>query len=109
MLQRKSNVFALYLGTVILLFILAIVHAWFRQLHDAPLMAEKARLVGEYQLSDLALFTDARYTRHPSVADWNTPFQDYPVSLEHFPSGSIVPLPPHLSPLSRQRAKYADN
>jgi hypothetical protein len=35
--------------------------------------------------------TDPRYTRHRSMADVHSPFQDYPLSLEHFPSGSLVP------------------
>jgi hypothetical protein len=47
-------------------------------------------------LTDLCLFTEARYTRHPSMADLHTPFQDHPLSLEHFPSGSLIAAPPHL-------------
>jgi len=46
--------------------------------------------------TDPALFTDARYTRHPSLADRHSAFQDYPLALEHFPSGSLVPPPAHL-------------
>jgi hypothetical protein len=42
------------------------------------------------QLTDLALWTEARYTRHPSQADRFTPFQDFPSALEHFPAGSIM-------------------
>ena len=42
-------------------------------------------------LSDLALFTEARYTRHPALADLNTPFQDHPLGFDHFPSGTIMP------------------
>ncbi len=47
------------------------------------------------QLTDLSLWTEARYTRHPSQADRFTPFQDFPSALEHFPAGSIIapPLP----------------
>ena len=36
-------------------------------------------------------------TRHPVMADVNTPFQDYPLSIEHYPSGSLMPPPAHLS------------
>lgn len=53
-------------------------------------------LVRELGLSDLSLFTEARYTRHPSQADWHTPFQDHPAALEHFPTGLLLTLPPHL-------------
>lgn len=50
-------------------------------------------LVRELHLTDLCLFTEARYTRHLSQADWQTPFQDHPAALEHFPSGSLVSPP----------------
>ena len=50
-------------------------------------------LVRQLQLTDLCLFTEARYTRHPSQADLHSPFQDHPLALEHFPSGSLL-LPP---------------
>ena len=60
---------------------------------DAALKADltQARMLStQLGLSDLALFTEARYTRHPSMADLHTPFQDHPVSLDHFPSGSFI-------------------
>lgn len=44
-------------------------------------------------LTDPALFTEARYTRHPSQADLQSAFQDHPVALEHFPTGSLIPPP----------------
>jgi len=50
------------------------------------------------EVTDLCLFTDARYTRHPSLADRHSPFQDYPLAMEHFPSGSLVLPPAHLAP-----------
>ncbi len=50
-------------------------------------------LVRQLQLTDLCLFTEARYTRHPSQADLHSAFQDHPLALEHFPSGSLL-LPP---------------
>ena len=46
-------------------------------------------LVSQYGLTDLALFTEARYTRHPSQADLHAAFQDHPGALEHFPTGSL--------------------
>lgn len=45
------------------------------------------------QLTDFALWTEARYTRHPSQADLFTPFQDGPAAFEHFPAGSIIGPP----------------
>jgi hypothetical protein len=50
----------------------------------------KRELVRYLKLTDLSLWTEARYTRHPSQADIFTPFQDFPSSLEHFPAGSII-------------------
>jgi hypothetical protein len=77
-----------------------LVFGWLLVLH--PLLSrgkyvarqqEARTLVRELRITDLCLFTEARYTRHLSQADWHAPFQDNPMSLEHFPSGSIV-LPP---------------
>lgn len=53
-------------------------------------MPKKANLVKALGLTDLAIWTEARYTRHPSQADFFTAFQDFPSALEHFPAGSIV-------------------
>ena len=53
-------------------------------------------LVERLELTDLCLFTDARYARNPAMADHHTPFQDSPMAIEHFPSGTVVLPPPHL-------------
>ena len=53
----------------------------------------KRELVERLELTDLAIWTEARYTRHPSQADFFAPFQDGPSSLEHFPAGSVVAAP----------------
>ena len=58
--------------------------------------AERTRLVAQLRLTDLALFTEARYTRHPSQADLHSAFQDHPLAFEHFPSGSLIGPPPGL-------------
>lgn len=59
--------------------------------------AEAARLAQARartnQLTDPALFTEARYARHASQADRHAAFQDHPLALEHFPAGSLMPLP----------------
>ncbi len=59
-----------------------------RDRHDVPARRE---IVAALELTDLAIWTEARYTRHPSQADLFSAFQDLPSSLEHFPAGSIVP------------------
>ena len=47
-------------------------------------------LVRNLRLTDFAIWTEARYTRHPSQADFFSPFQDFPSSFEHFPAGSVI-------------------
>jgi hypothetical protein len=59
-------------------------------------MESMKSLATTLSLTDLAVWTEARYTRHPSQADLFTPFQDFPSSIEHFPAGSIIPPPPDL-------------
>ena len=46
-------------------------------------------VAAELGLSDLAVSTEARYTRHPAVSDMVVPFMDHPNDIEHFPSGSF--------------------
>jgi len=53
----------------------------------------KRLMVKALQLTDICLFTEARYIRHLSQADLHTPFQEHPCALEHFPSGSFVSPP----------------
>ncbi|KAB2888077.1 MAG: hypothetical protein F9K32_17790 [Desulfobulbaceae bacterium] len=62
-----------------------------------PVLRQRAEVVRVLGLTDLALFTEARYTRNPSLADRHSPFQEHPLSLEHFPSGSVVSPPSHLT------------
>ena len=71
----------------------AALHAQWVQSAGVARMEASARLVGRLGLSDLALFTEARYTRHPAMADLHTAFQDSPLAFEHFPSGSFAPRP----------------
>jgi hypothetical protein len=93
---RKSNLFFLYLAINIILLLLMFVHASFRKDIEARFIKEKVEMVRILGLTDLCLFTEASYTRHLSQADLHTPFQDSPMSLEHFPSGSIAAPPPSL-------------
>ncbi len=44
------------------------------------------RVVADLALSDLALSTEARYTRHPAVTDAVVVGMDHPDALDHFPS-----------------------
>jgi hypothetical protein len=91
--MRKSNYFLIFLAIHVFLLGLMFIHASVRTGKEMPSLREKREMVKRFELTDLCLFTEASYTRHLTQADFHTPFQDSPVSLEHFPSGSIV-MPP---------------
>lgn len=78
------------------LFLLALFDSHRFSAGEADRLSHARRLVAELGLSDPALFTEARYTRHLSQADLHAAFQDHPLALEHFPSGSLL-LPPRRS------------
>jgi hypothetical protein len=96
MFVRKSTLFLIYIGSLLAIVGLLCGHAFFRQWADLSSLQRKSEAVKRLELTDLSLFTDARYTRHPSMADLNTPFQDYPMAFDYFPSGSLMTAPPHL-------------
>lgn len=91
--MRPSGALFLFLGTGCLLFSLTLVDAHVRRNAAGSVLLHRTEFVADHGLTDLGLFTDARYTRHISQADLHSAFQDHPVSLEHFPSGSYL-LPP---------------
>ena len=90
---RKSTAFFLFtLGSAILLALL-LLYGRHRSGEAAAMREASGIMVRKLQLTDLCLFTEARYTRHPSMADLHSAFQDHPLALEHFPSGSLVTPP----------------
>jgi hypothetical protein len=93
---RKSTQLFTFITFNALLMCLMFIHAHFNRAAAATSLEEKRRLVNKLELTDLCLFTEARYTRHPAMADQFSPFQDHPFALDHFPSGSLLSLPPHL-------------
>ena len=93
---RKSGICLAMLGAGVLLIGLMFAHAAYRRQADAPHIREVAEIVRTLELTDLCLFTEARYTRHLSQADLYSAFQDHPVGLEHFPTGSIAGPPADL-------------
>ena len=92
---RKSGAFLWVVSLALLLWALTFLHATLALREGADEVHQRRELVGQLDLTDLALFTEARYTRHPSQADLHSPFQDHPLALEHFPTGSLVPAPVH--------------
>lgn len=91
--MRKSSLFFYSLITELMVLSLLLLYGAIDKNSQQESLQEKAMLVETLQLTDLCLFTEARYTRHLSQADLNTAFQDHPVSLEHFPSGSFTQPP----------------
>jgi hypothetical protein len=90
---RKSSLALTLAGIGLLLVGLMFTHALFQRQADLSAIDAVTGVVGKLELTDLALFTEARYTRHPSQADLHSAFQDHPVALEHFPAGSVVGPP----------------
>ena len=94
---RNSTWYAAVTGSMLLLLTLILLHATYRTTADQPHLNVTADLVQTLELSDLCLFTEASYTRHLSLADLHTPFQESPMAIEHFPSGSLAAPPLHLT------------
>jgi hypothetical protein len=90
---RKSDQFLIFTAFNGVIFILMLLSSHLGQATANGELRERARLARNLMLTDLCLFTEARYTRHPSLADLHSAFQDHPFSLEHFPSGSVISPP----------------
>ncbi|HET9701335.1 MAG TPA: hypothetical protein VFP70_10485 [Burkholderiales bacterium] len=91
--MRKADTLLLALGCGFAALAATFIDARLQAGDASARIEDNRRLVRELQLTDLCLFTEARYTRHPSQADLHSPFQDHPMALEHFPSGSLIPPP----------------
>jgi hypothetical protein len=89
MTVRGSTRAAITLGLLAASVAACLVHAMSTR-RDA---GEAHDLTARLGLTDITLFNEARYTRHPALADLHAPFQDGPASLEHFPSGALVSPP----------------
>ncbi len=91
--MRKSSFFLCSLAVEVVVLGLLLTHASFHREAMREGIEEKAAMVRSLGLTDLCLFTDARYTRNLSQADLFSAFQDNPLSLDHFPSGSFTTPP----------------
>ncbi len=58
-----------------------------------PVHRDNQQLVKVLELTDLSIWTGARYTRHLSQADVFSAFQDSMGALEHFPAGVLASPP----------------
>jgi len=91
--MRRSTYCLIVLCINMLLMGLIYAHASSGRRGDASSLARMAGEMGRLELTDLCLFTESRYTRHLSQTDLYSAFQDHPVSLEHFPAGSVAGPP----------------
>ena len=92
---RKSTIFLIAAGCIITgVTALLLIQPQASGMQSSKATETNAGVVRRLELTDLCLFTEARYTRHLSQADLNSAFQDYPLAFDLFPSGSLVrPLP----------------
>ncbi|MGA7827099.1 MAG: hypothetical protein WCA04_05540 [Geobacteraceae bacterium] len=91
--MRKSNGYFIFLLILTLSFVALFPHERYRQAAESQSLDTMSGMVRSLGLTDLCLFTEASYTRNVSQTDLRTPFQEFPMSMEHFPTGSLI-LPP---------------
>lgn len=94
--MRPSSWYLALTGLLLALSAATVLHAQLAAAGSRQSVERKAALVRRLSLTDLCLFTEASYTRHPAVTDLATAFQDSPLSFEHFPSGALFEPPRHL-------------
>ena len=94
--MRGSDRFLVFMAVLVTLFTLSLIHGSIDTEARDAVYNERVALVRSLSLTDLCIFTEARYTRHPAMADLHSAFQDHPGSLEHFPSGALMAPPPHI-------------
>ena len=89
--MRNSTIFLTLICSLMLISASLVLHSQVSRAGTRT--ASNRELVRRLKLSDLCFFTEARYTRHPAMADHHAAFQDHPMALEHFPSGSLMSPP----------------
>jgi hypothetical protein len=92
--RYKRFFIALAVELVLFSFLLVLTYYHGKQIEEQ--LQRTASLSQGLGLTDLSLWSAARYARNPVLADRFNPFQDFPGSIEHFPEGSIIPPPQHL-------------
>jgi hypothetical protein len=95
---RRSYGFSLFLCLCLLAILALVVRSKLAVSGFSPVAQDLAKITAALRLTDISFSDDARYTRNPSQADLFSAFQDYPGSIDHFPSGSVI-APPDFAPL----------
>ncbi len=96
--MRKSTLVLALLATGLGALALEAGHGLVRAGRDGPAISRMAKMSADLGLTDIALFSEARFVRHLSQADLFSPFQDAPMSFEHFPTGSLASPPRRFGP-----------
>lgn len=91
--MRKSDQLFIVAAVLLVLFLVSVMDMVIRGEQVNPRLSIMAGQVQALDLTDISLFTEARYIRHLSQADRHAAFQDHPLSLEHFPTGSLISPP----------------
>lgn len=92
-MMRPALVFALLLCLLLALDGVLFIDGLVRHKAEDATLVQLAVATSGLGLTDLAVATEARYTRHPAVSDPMAPFMDHPGAIEHFPTGTFW-LPP---------------
>ncbi len=95
--MKRFQWFMLAVSALSIVNFILLLNGLFNTAYSRKLAEGNRELVREFGITDLSLWTEARYTRHPSQTDFFSPFQDLPGGMEHFPAGSIIAVPVHLS------------
>ncbi|GAB6193607.1 hypothetical protein [Desulfocastanea catecholica] len=89
--MRRGKLFAAFIVFECVALLVLCLHGSVGRLSGRTLeLQAKRALVSRLGLTDPAIWTEARYTRHPSQTDFFTAFQDFPGSPDHFPAGSLI-------------------
>ncbi len=91
--MRKSTIFFTFVALNLIIMFILYIQSHIALSEHRTLRKDLKEVVKTLRLTDMVLSTDARYTRHPTQADLFSAFQEYPCSIEHFPTGSIIPAP----------------
>jgi len=89
----RYRIFAVLMSIEVLVLALLVFAGYFFTGSTEPDRLCNRQLVKVFELTDMAIWTGARYTRHLSQADTFSAFQDSMGALEHFPEGALAPLP----------------
>lgn len=97
-----------FLGTLVLVFTLLGIIAIHAHLAQDPRAQESRRaLAGRLGWADLALSSDARWLRHPSLSEPAAALQDAPGALDLDPAGALI-SPPRAGATPGLRARIED-